>query len=274
MKVSFNCYLTLSPLKPNEILVPLPPPPYTETDTVGQSPTNDVPKFQEITEDEVKESLLQFVNETCCYGKGALAKIVIKGMEMKSSFHLSLASFTESRQTKWVSVPYNGQPIMVSGGIPRPWDVYLPPPVPFCENKSKAEVPNSARVQGCTTCARSGVIRCISCRGGGRDECNFCNGTMTQFNERCRHCTNGFKMCTFCHGSGRKTCHTCNGSGQMKWFLELKVVWKNHVNDAFSDETGLPQELMLKVAGKNSFLNWRSHFSPITFSHYRTTSCK
>lgn len=56
-------------------------------------------------------------------------------------------------------------------------------------------------------------------------------------------------MCTFCSGSGRKTCHTCHGSGQMKWFLELKVTWSNHVNDAFSDETGLPQDLMLKVAG-------------------------
>lgn len=165
--------------------MPLAPPPYSESDSnQTNEPSNDLPRLQELTEEEVKEALLRFVNETCCYGKGAIEKIQIKGMENKSSFHLSLASFTESRQTKWVSVPYKGQPILVSGPIPLPWDVYLPPPVPFCASKAKAEVPNSARVQGCTTCARSGVIRCTSCHGAGRDQCTWCHGSCVHMNQR------------------------------------------------------------------------------------------
>ena len=89
--------------------MPLAPPPYTEVDNTVQNPSSEVPRFEELTEEEIKRALVQFVSDTCCYGKGPIDRIAIKGIEMKSSFHLSLASFTESRQTKWVSVPYSGK---------------------------------------------------------------------------------------------------------------------------------------------------------------------
>ena len=82
-----------------------------------------------------------------------------------------LETFTEKRETAWIYEPYKGQAIHINAATfsspPSPWDVLLPPDVPFQDSEKVVEIPQTAIVKPCYTCFGFGKIRCIHCDGRG-----------------------------------------------------------------------------------------------------------
>lgn len=68
-----------------------PPPTYEES--TSQAPSNrQVSPQVELSEDEVRIALTQFVSEHCCYGRGPAQNMTIRNITMNSSFQVSIAT--------------------------------------------------------------------------------------------------------------------------------------------------------------------------------------
>ncbi|XP_023231540.1 protein SSUH2 homolog [Centruroides sculpturatus] len=61
-----------------------------------------------LTEEEVREALIEHVSQHCCYGSDPAKNMVIRDITMSSAFHYKLETFGESRETTWAHTPYNG----------------------------------------------------------------------------------------------------------------------------------------------------------------------
>ncbi|XP_005089285.1 protein SSUH2 homolog [Aplysia californica] len=251
--------------------VSLPPPSYEESQREAPQRDN-IESVPTISEEEARDALIQFVSEHCCYGKGPAEEMKFNDLNSSSAFHYTLETFGEGRSTKWAREPYKGQPVVVNGPPPGPWDIQAPPPAMFKTTKLDIEVPNTASVKPCHACFASGFQRCYRCHGRGRLFCTSCNGTGREHyyeqGERLH------RQCVWCNGFGRKTCYTCSGSGQitcseckgranLRWFILLTIKWTNHVEDHIVERTALPDELIRGVSGQMAFEETQPRVWPI-----------
>uniref|UniRef100_A0A8W8LMQ9 Uncharacterized protein n=1 Tax=Magallana gigas TaxID=29159 RepID=A0A8W8LMQ9_MAGGI len=87
----------------------LPPPSYEDV-TKEQPPTDRqaIQNVPTITEQDARESLLNFVSQHCCYGKGAAEDLKFLDLKSTSAFHYTLETYGEGRSTCWAYEPYTG----------------------------------------------------------------------------------------------------------------------------------------------------------------------
>ncbi|XP_029908103.1 protein SSUH2 homolog isoform X4 [Myripristis murdjan] len=111
-----------------------------------------------------------------------------------------------------------------------------------------------------TSCQRLWVSFSLTGSGGAAltKDCWVCHGAGSRDGEDCSRCNStGRDSCTHCSGQGTKKCETCDGRRQLLTFIQLKVEWKNHVDDAVSQQggAGLQAEKLSSVTGKELFKN-------------------
>jgi len=56
-----------------------------------------------------------------------------------------------------------------------------------------------------------------------------------------------------CNGHGHIRCKLCAGGGQLKWFIQLTVVWTNHLDDYILERTAMPDEKIRTASGETAF---------------------
>lgn len=259
----------------------LPPPSYEDA-TKEQPPTERqaIQNVPTITEQDARESLLNFVSQHCCYGKGAAEDLKFLDLKSTSAFHYTLETYGEGRSTSWAYEPYTGQMIdgPQNGTAPGPWDIQASPPSLFQDYTQCFEVPHTASVKPCHDCFASGYVRCHRCFGRGRVRCSSCNGSghTTRYHdgehrrERCHWCHgDGRRQCCTCHGHGMVVCKTCAGHRNLKCYIKLTVTWKNHVNDHIVERTPLPDHLIRNVSGQIAFEESNQRVWPINHFHER-----
>jgi len=87
------------------------------------------------------------------------------------------------------------------------WNIELPFPSGFTEQKKSFIVDGSQHVLDCFKCSGKGWITCPECHGDGHVTCPRCSGS-------------GTEKCSSCGGSGSirvsKSCPTCNGRGSWR----------------------------------------------------------
>jgi hypothetical protein len=239
----------------------LPPPTYNEAAASAPPTRENVQSIATISEQDARDAILQHVSENCCYGKDPALKMQFSEMVSSSAFHYTLETFGERRSTKWSSMPYSGEPIMVTGSPPGPWDIQVQAPQMFVTSTMDAEVPNTASVKPCYSCQAVGYKTCFSCMGSGRSRCINCSGSGTEsyveYGEQryrtCTWCTGGYKICISCGGSGRVQCNKCQGRGSLRWFILLTIQWTNHLDDHIVERTATLGALIRNVSGQLAF---------------------
>lgn len=213
------------------------------------------------TNEEVRQSLIEYVSQFCCYGSQPAKNMNIVKKSGSSASHYMLETFTEGRQVNWTFKPY---PIgtMIDGPecgpAPGPWDIPVQITEYFKDTTHKLEIPHTSYVRPCHTCEARGRVTCDDCHGAGKKRCHHCHGTGH------RRVGGDRRRCVFCHGSGRDTCRTCYGDGfltcpscnrhcNIRFYLELTIQWKNHVEDFVFNESTLPSNLVKDVPGTTTF---------------------
>lgn len=195
--------------------------------------------------------------------------MIIKSIENTSAYHYSLETFGERRETCWLYEPYMGGAVdsPMNGPAPFSWDISVQPNVIFKEAKTQVEVPHTSSVKPCHECATIGKRKCVNCLGDGQIICMSCSGsgrrhipstsTDHQDNyrtEECMFCNGrGRRKCMSCYGEGQIRCETCQGRGQLRYFIQLTVTWKTHIDDYIVERTSLPDELIRSVSGQVAF---------------------
>ncbi|CAH1803108.1 unnamed protein product, partial [Owenia fusiformis] len=211
---------------------PPPPPPPQQT---GEPPLMQFDSVANLSEEQVREAMMNFVAEHCCYGKSPAKEMAIQNIAPSSALHYTLETFSEARSTGYAEEPYRGQPIdgPEMGMPPGPWQIPCEPNSHFNNHTKKIEVPHTARVQPCHVCMGRGFNRCYRCHGRGQVRCHSCggDGRVTRHDaeghahqERCHGCGgDGRRRCTTCGGDGRITCGKCQGCRNLKVFIQLTV---------------------------------------------------
>ena len=72
----------------------------------------------------------EYVNQQCCYGKGAAEQMIVENITSTDAFHYSLETFQESRIVATAFVPYNGEAVdgPQYGPPPPAWSIVAQPP--------------------------------------------------------------------------------------------------------------------------------------------------
>ncbi|MGH0170778.1 UNVERIFIED_CONTAM: hypothetical protein FKN15_059595 [Acipenser sinensis] len=123
--------------------------------------------------------------------------------------------------------------------VPAPWDIAVQVPAMFQNGKRAVQVPHTSSV-------KVEMYRRIITR-------------VTQAASIYRQ-----KGCTECSGSGSKTCHTCAGKGQLLFFINLIVEWKNHIYEFVPDKrSGFPVDRVSKVTGELLFTDTQYMVYPV-----------
>jgi hypothetical protein len=237
----------------------LPPPTYDEA-TRGSVPSSstEIHMVPVISEQQARVALLEHCSSQCCYGSGAAKDMDIANMASTSAFHYVLESFGEARSTAWQFVPYKGGPVdtPMNGPAPLPWDIPIYATDRFKGETKRLEVPHTASIKVCHRCIGLGRLRCHHCCGRGRSNCTCCGGYTQIGTERriCSFCSgSGYRVCISCHGHGHVRCPVCKGHCQLKWFIQLTVVWTNHTDDFILERTAMPDENIRKATGETAF---------------------
>lgn len=226
-----------------------------------------------ISEDCAREALIKYADSRCCYSSEPAKKLQFQSLVPVNTLRYRLETFTESRSTEWASEPYTGQFVdtCAFGPAPLPWDIPVPPPPLFADNKTKMQVPHTASVKGCHDCKALGRIACLRCTATGRVECWVCHGRGYNMNDdRCGTC-GGTRItkCTSCNGVGSNHCSTCNGNAQILCYIQLIVVWETHRFEYVVDQqSGFPNDQLKKVTGSNLFIDQNLMVFPISGSPY------
>ncbi len=93
-----------------------------------------------MSEEEAREALLGYLQNHCCYGKGAARGLTVKKMELLPAYHYELQTFSEKRETAWTYAPIrSGFPETgagyggggYGGTPPLPWEIEEFPSQPF-----------------------------------------------------------------------------------------------------------------------------------------------
>jgi len=227
-----------------------------------------------IGEDEVREALSKFVSEHFCYVSSAAKNLVINDIQMTSSFHYTLETFTERRETSWVVVPYDGVSYFTgphNGPPPSAWNVQVSPAQDFAKQDVRVEIPNTSSIRichkcsgmgrkTCSSCGRVGSSVCFNCAGSGRHQHHHVHHDTDSHGNRYRHVDHNSSVCMSCMGSGRSrclncsgtgtvNCSTCNTLGKLRYYIQLHVLWESHGEEFVSDATGLKEERIKRVEG-------------------------
>ncbi|XP_053576755.1 protein SSUH2 homolog [Bombina bombina] len=245
----------------------LPPPPDMFPGPVAPAsvtPDWRIPFISEIT---AKEAFIEYVNSHCCYGTGPATDMVLQDMQPFNTYRYRLETFTESRACKWVTVPYKGQTVdsLAYGQAPLPWEINVPVPTFFKDEKHKAPVPHTSSLKPCPQCLGIGKTVCTKCHGVGRMQCQRCNGTGIWFKESCRDCIgNGTHSCRNCSGSCRVICTGCTGKGKILNYIQLDVTWTNNIFEFIADhKSEFPTDHFKEVNGEKIFTDEQFMVPPI-----------
>jgi hypothetical protein len=60
--------------------------------------------------------------------------------------------------------------------------------------------------------------------------------------------------CWICNGSGRTRCTSCNGTGQLKWFIQLTVVFDIQEDDFIKKSEDVPDEKLRNCQAITTFI--------------------
>ena len=127
-----------------------------------------------LTEEAAKIALLSYLDDHCCYGKGAAKNMTVKKMENIPAYHYELQTFSEKRETAWTYAPLKSNSVMEShsfasaGGVPPlPWEIEEFPTQPFKDEVRLIAVPNTSSVKSCHRCRGTGGVTCKDCSGKG-----------------------------------------------------------------------------------------------------------
>lgn len=213
------------------------------------------------TDEEVRDALLEYVSHFCCYGSGTAKNMVITDKIGTSAYHYRLETFGEGRQVNWTFKPYAMGTFVdgpENGRALGPWEIPVHITEYFKDFTQKLEIPHTSFVRPCHTCSTAGMVICQSCFGKGRKLCSHCHGTGH------RHVGSERRNCMFCHGHKTVLCKTCHGkcfvicpsceaNRNLRFYLELTIQWKNHVEDYIFSENSLPPNLIKDVSGTTAF---------------------
>ncbi|XP_077983829.1 protein SSUH2 homolog [Glandiceps talaboti] len=218
-----------------------------------------------VTEEDARELLLEYVNQQSCWGSKAAKQMTIEAIHPSSALHYQLETFTESRYTSRDYEPYSGGRIdgPENGKPPDMWDMPCKPGAFFYTQNRYIEIPHTANIQPCDGCQAKGYNRCTTCQASGKVTCTSCSGRGHTWStgpdgkreeKTCTWCHgSGEKVCTRCNGSGRITCTKCRGKCQLRYFMLLTVSYVNHVTGHVMDKSGLAKEMIENVSGTTVF---------------------
>ncbi|XP_062402390.1 protein SSUH2 homolog isoform X1 [Sardina pilchardus] len=209
-----------------------------------------------ITEEAAQAAFLEFAGNNCCWSKAPAKDGVITKMEAFNTYRYRLETFTESRITEWQTEAFTGQTVDVGlQPAPPPWSIQVQTPALFKDHEENIKVPNTSSVKGCHICQETGKTRCDTCSGSGKKHCHRCDGSGKRFQEDCEDCNGtGREHCTDCSGDGLHNCETCDGRRQVLMFINLKVTWKNNLEDYLAQQSsGMQIENLTSVSGKKLF---------------------
>ncbi|KAL8592646.1 hypothetical protein ACOMHN_026576 [Nucella lapillus] len=258
--MKFEGYGNMGPVGQMSMLPPPPPPP------PPSEPPPDM-MFTEISvmnEQACRDAIINFASENCCYGSAPAKEMTFNTLDPKTALHYTLETFAEARSTGYKTVPYRGGPVdgPQNGQAPPPWAIPCEADSLFRDQTKLIEVPHTSFVTPCHQCHGMGWQQCNRCHGRGQVRCTHCYGSGRRQHSTpeghvnwvdCHYCHGGMRSCHRCGGDGRVTCGTCDGFGQLRAYIELKVVYTNHVNDYIMEQTDMPDELVREVGGKPIF---------------------
>ncbi|XP_013400639.1 protein SSUH2 homolog isoform X2 [Lingula anatina] len=238
----------------------LPPPAAQPYPPQGDPPRMDFSEAANISAEQAREALLQYVAEQCCYGSGTAKDMLINSIAPSSALHYTLSTFAEARKTFYDYDPFRGQHIdgPQYGQAPMPWQIPCEPQQLFLTHTKYLKVPHTSDIIPCFRCQRRGWLRCGRCRGRGQVRCNSCGGDgrkrvyrQKEWQDvRCGSCGgDGRKRCLTCGGDGRVTCSKCKGYRDLERYVKLAVIFTNHIEDYILEETDMPDELVRDVGG-------------------------
>jgi hypothetical protein len=161
------------------------------------------------------------------------------------------------------------------GQYPHPYSIPCQPTANFRNETKLVNFPHTDVLQYCFRCNAYGELKCGGCLNG-RSDCNKCNGsrhiTIHEPNGEtrqgiCPGCGGQGKVtCIRCSGDGRTRCNVCNGVQVLKWFLQIKVNFINHIDEFLQERTELPDEIINQAVGEMLVQNEGVQLSPITDS--------
>ncbi|RXM93628.1 Protein SSUH2-like [Acipenser ruthenus] len=215
-----------------------------------------IERIPSVSEDFAKDAFIEYASSKCCYSSRPAKELVFTDLQAHNTYRYRLETFVESRKTEWDSVPYTGQVVDSYGScVPAPWDIAVQVPAMFRNGKRAVQVPHTSSVKTSTTFLFKMQMQCWVCNGSGR----------RMSDNRCSHCNGmGRVRCTECSGSGSKTCHTCKGKGQLLFFINLIVEWKNHIYEFVPDkQSGFPVDRVSKVTGELLFTDTQYMVYPV-----------
>ncbi|XP_031681596.1 protein SSUH2 homolog isoform X1 [Oncorhynchus kisutch] len=220
-----------------------------------------------ITEDVARERFIMYASGKCCYSNAPAKDGVITNMQAFNTYRYRLETFTESRSTEWATKPYEGEPAdFYTQTAPRPWEIPVTGPSLFQNHEENIKVPYTSSNKPCHTCSASGKMPCHECNGSGTKVCWVCNGSGREGGDSpCNQCNQrGRENCSKCHGNGTKECETCKGKQQLLTYINLKVEWKNNVEDYVVEQnSGLEVDNLSDVTGKTLFKNAQYMLYPV-----------
>uniref|UniRef100_A0A7N6AWE2 Ssu-2 homolog n=1 Tax=Anabas testudineus TaxID=64144 RepID=A0A7N6AWE2_ANATE len=190
-----------------------------------------------LTEDEARHAFKDFVSSHCCYSSSPADDGVITAMEPHNTYRYRLETFTEARSTDWAHKPYEGEVADHNPQqAPQPWTVHATPPNLFTDHTQEIRLPFTSIV---------------------KKSCSVCNGSGKNTDGDCTNCSaRGKVKCSDCKGEGMKDCKTCKGTRRLLAYIQLKVEWKNHVEDYTGDQNPVLKSDKLRSAnGKELYKN-------------------
>jgi len=136
-----------------------------------------------------------------------------------ASYGVAVSSQLESRKFIDAKQPHNGESVPSKPKRTDQidiWSMSFPRYADFQEHQSATDLPDTRRLERCSSCNATGQVRC-QC-GNGKQSCSDCRGG--GYITKTRQI---IVLCDLCRGSGhflmpdgrRETCPRCNGSGKM-----------------------------------------------------------
>lgn len=207
-----------------------------------------------MSEHEVREKVLAWVKQQCCWRKSFVKKMKIKSITPYPALRYEISSFCEDRKTRLRCVPFKGGLIdgPQNGAPPGPWDIPIESTGFFKTDTLYAEIPHTCEVHPCFRCHARGKVICGKCGGEGCTICLWCMGAGFDYNHRiCYGCMGlGIMPCDHCKKTGYVPCPECDGYRTLKTFVELVVRFHSVTDSWVYDRTHLPKENIQEVRGK------------------------
>lgn len=127
----------------------------------------DIPR----TNEEVYEAIEDAYKRKCCFDPKSLDNFQIVEVTPQHAYYYTLETHREWRSLEERQKPYDNHGIDGTGqlnkAVPRMWDVKLPRPTPFSNEKHYYKLPRSDIVIPCKTCKAMGTVNCGRCNGMG-----------------------------------------------------------------------------------------------------------